>query len=210
MSERVLWLAGVCFIRTIIPLIKSSSSWPNHHPSPPPNPMFEYHDIWSRVQYMYLEEHKHTVPCILCLCTIFLFVLLFKCFIYLFLSVPGLHCCAWAFSTVASKGYSLLLCMAFTLPWFLLLRSPGSWPISFSSCGFGTLELRLSSCGHWLNYFKACGIFLDQGSNPCPLHWQVDSYPLDWRGSTLCIFLFTMVHPSLVQFIQWDWFNGFK
>ena len=21
----------------------------------------------------------------------------------------------------------------------------------------------------------ACGIFLDQGSNPCPLHWQVDS-----------------------------------
>ena len=146
-----------------------------------------------------------------CACVLFfLFVLLFKCFIYLFLSVPGLHCCAWAFSTVASKGYSLLLCMAFTLPWFLLLRSPGSWPISFSSCGFGTLELRLSSCGHWLNYFKACGIFLDQGSNPCPLHWQVDSYPLDWRGSTLCIFLFTMVHPSLVQSIQWDWFNGFK
>ena len=25
---------------------------------------------------------------------------------------------------------------------------------------------------------KACGIFLDQASNPCPLHWQVDSYPL--------------------------------
>ena len=21
----------------------------------------------------------------------------------------------------------------------------------------------------------ACGIFLDQGSNPCPLHWQADS-----------------------------------
>ena len=24
----------------------------------------------------------------------------------------------------------------------------------------------------------ACGIFLDQGLNPCPLHWQAYSYPL--------------------------------
>ena len=23
----------------------------------------------------------------------------------------------------------------------------------------------------------ACGIFPDQESNPCPLHWQADSYP---------------------------------
>ena len=28
-----------------------------------------------------------------------------------------------------------------------------------------------------------CGIFLDQGSNPCPLHWQEDSYLLDHQGS---------------------------
>ena len=124
-SEGVLWLAGVCFIRSIIPLMRGPSSWPNHHPAPP-NPMFEYHDISIRVQYMYLEEHKHTVPCILCLCTVFLFVFLFKCFIYLFLSFPGLHCYAWAFSTVASKGCFLLLCLGFTLPWFLLLRSVGS------------------------------------------------------------------------------------
>ena len=27
--------------------------------------------------------------------------------------------------------------------------------------------------------------FLDQGSNPCPLHWQVDSLPLDHQGSPL-------------------------
>ena len=26
-----------------------------------------------------------------------------------------------------------------------------------------------------LSCFAACGIFLDQGSNLCPLHWQVDS-----------------------------------
>ena len=29
----------------------------------------------------------------------------------------------------------------------------------------------------------ACGIFPDQGSNPCPLHWQADSYPLRHQGS---------------------------
>ena len=29
----------------------------------------------------------------------------------------------------------------------------------------------------------ACGIFLDQGSNPCPLHWQADSQPLRHQAS---------------------------
>ena len=33
----------------------------------------------------------------------------------------------------------------------------------------------LSSCGAQACYSAACGIFPDQGSNPCPLHWQVDS-----------------------------------
>ena len=31
----------------------------------------------------------------------------------------------------------------------------------------------------------ACGIFPDQGSNPCPLHWQADSSPLDHQGSPM-------------------------
>ena len=29
----------------------------------------------------------------------------------------------------------------------------------------------------------ACGIFPDQDSNPCPLHWQADSQPLRHQGS---------------------------
>ena len=29
----------------------------------------------------------------------------------------------------------------------------------------------------------ACGIFPDQGLNPCPLHWQADSQPLRHQGS---------------------------
>ena len=59
-----------------------------------------------------------------------------------------------------------------------------------------------SSCGKWGPLFiavrgpltiavivahgrcsGACGIFPDQGSNPCPLHWQADSQPLRHQGS---------------------------
>ena len=29
---------------------------------------------------------------------------------------------------------------------------------------------------HRLSYSAACGIFPDQGLNPCPLHWQADSF----------------------------------
>ena len=36
---------------------------------------------------------------------------------------------------------------------------------------------------HKLSCSPACGIFPDQGSNPCLLHWQVDSYPLHHQGS---------------------------
>ena len=34
-----------------------------------------------------------------------------------------------------------------------------------------------------LSCSKACVIFLDQGLNPCLLHWQVDSLPLSHQGS---------------------------
>ena len=36
---------------------------------------------------------------------------------------------------------------------------------------------------HGLSCSVAYGIFPDQGSNPCPLHWEVDSLPLDHQGS---------------------------
>ena len=29
----------------------------------------------------------------------------------------------------------------------------------------------------------SCGIFTDQGLDPCALRWQMDSYPLDHQGS---------------------------
>ena len=53
----------------------------------------------------------------------------------------------------------------------------------FSCCRAPALEHRFSSCGAWLSCSEACGILWDRGSNPCPLHWQVDSLALSHQGS---------------------------
>ena len=39
---------------------------------------------------------------------------------------------------------------------------------------------------HGFSCPTACGIFLDQGLSLCPLHWMVDTYPLDHQGSPVC------------------------
>ena len=36
---------------------------------------------------------------------------------------------------------------------------------------------------HGLSCSMACGIFPDQGSDSCLLHWQADSIPLSRQGS---------------------------
>ena len=43
----------------------------------------------------------------------------------------------------------------------------------FSCCGADSFVV-----AHRLSSSVTCGIFLDQGSNLCPLFWQVDSYAL--------------------------------
>ena len=55
------------------------------------------------------------------------------------------------------------------------------------SCGARTLEHISVAVAYGLNCSEACGIFLDQGSNLCPLHWQADSYPLYHQGSPCLI-----------------------
>ena len=50
------------------------------------------------------------------------------------------------------------------------------------------VELGLYSTGlvveaHGLSCSKVCGIFSDQGLNPCLLHWQADSLPLSHQAS---------------------------
>ena len=43
---------------------------------------------------------------------------------------------------------------------------------------------------HGLCHSAACGIFPDQGSKPCSLHWQADSQPLRHQGNPEFLFLF--------------------
>ena len=93
-------------------------------------------------------------------------------FIIYFLPCLGLRFCARAFSLVAaSGGHSSSQCAGLSPSRPLLLRSTGSRRAGSVVVAHGP------SCS------VACGIFPDQGSNPCPLHWQADSQPLRHQGS---------------------------
>ena len=84
----------------------------------------------------------------------------------------GLRFCARAFSPVAaSGGHSSSWCAGLSLSRPLLLRSTGSRRA-------GSVVV-----AHGPSRSTACGIFPDQDSNPCPLHWQADSPPLHHQGS---------------------------
>ena len=58
--------------------------------------------------------------------------------------------------------------------------------MGFRKCNFlAAACMGFSSGVQGLSCSIACGIFPDQGSNPCHLHWQADSQPLDDQGSPL-------------------------
>ena len=81
----------------------------------------------------------------------------------------------------ASGGHSSSRCAGLSLSWPLLLRSTGS------RCAGSVIV------AHGLSCSAACGIFPDQGSNPCALHWQADSQPLHHQRSPrefFCHYLF--------------------
>ena len=95
--------------------------------------------------------------------SICLFIYLWLCWI--FVSVRGL-------SPVASSGgHSSSRCAGLSLSRPLWLRST-------SSRRAGSVVV-----AHGPSCSAARGILPDQGSNPCPLHWQADSKPLHHQGS---------------------------
>ena len=55
--------------------------------------------------------------------------------------------------------------------------------------GTGSRRAGSALVAHGLSCSAARGIFPDQGSNPCPLHWQADSQPLRHQGSPKPLFL---------------------
>ncbi|KAJ8797064.1 hypothetical protein J1605_001874 [Eschrichtius robustus] len=64
----------------------------------------------------------------------------------------------------------------------LLPRTVGSRPLRWEE-STGSRRAGSVIVAHGSSCSVACGIFPDQGSNPCPLHWQADSQPLRHQGS---------------------------
>ena len=93
-------------------------------------------------------------------CSMFIYLFYLR-LCWVFVSVRGLSLVA------ASGGHSL----SRPLP----LRS------TRSRCAGSAIAAHGPSCS------AACGILPDQGSNPCPLHWQADSQPLHHQGSIFLI-----------------------
>ena len=82
---------------------------------------------------------------------------------YLFiLAVLGLCCYTWVFSSCGGQG--LLLVAVRRL---LIVVASVCWAWALGSLASEVVVHRLS-CS------VACGIFLEQGLNLCPLHWQED------------------------------------
>ena len=101
--------------------------------------------------------------CILSFLDFFFLIYFWLCWV--FVSVRGLS------PVAASGGHSSSRCVGLSLSRPLLLRSTGSRRA-------GSVVV-----AHGLRCSAACGIFPDQGSNPCPMHWQADSQPLRHQGS---------------------------
>ena len=108
--------------------------------------------------------------------------------------MPGLHCCTRAFFScgkwrrLSSCGVWISYCGGFSccmgprasgLQW---LRHAGSVVAAHGLWSVGSVVV-----AHGLSCPEICGIFLDRGSNPCLLHWQVDSLPLSHQGSPIVI-----------------------
>ena len=89
---------------------------------------------------------------------------IFFFFIYFILATLGLLAVQGLSLVAVSGGFSL----AFLSQWLSLVQSVGS----------RASECRLGSCGASAGFScpGACGIFPDQGWDPCfPLPWQADS-----------------------------------
>ena len=110
--------------------------------------------------------------------TLFIYILF-----YFIIGCLGLPCCTQAFSSCNERGLLFVVVRRLLIAVASLAVEHG-----IQACGLQQLwhvgsvvvARGLQSAGsvvvvHGLSCSTARGIFLDEGLNPCPLHWQVDS-----------------------------------
>ena len=146
-----------CGVRTLVAACMwDLFPWPVIEPRPPAL------GAWS-LNHCTTREVPNDHFCFFFLIYFYLFIYFWLCWV--FVSVRGLSLVA------ASEGHSSSRRAGLSLSRPLLLRSTGSRRAGSVVVSHGPI------CS------AACGIFPNQGSNPCPLHWQADSQPLRHRGS---------------------------
>ena len=154
-------MTGVCFIHCWLSGTQKSA-WCTHSQSKSPCRMNEWLSGEASSSLFLFKNYLCYFNSI--------FTLLFEFFFFfwlcwVFVSVRGLSLVA------ASEGHSSSRCAGLSPSRPLPLRSTGSRRAGSAVVAHGP------SCS------AACGILPDQGSNPCPLHWQADSQPLRHQGS---------------------------
>ena len=116
-------------------------------------------------------------------------------FIILFIfGCTGFPDFVWASSSCGEQGlrFVALCCAGFSLQWLPCCRAQA-------------LGVRASVLvAHGLSSSVACAVFPDQRSNPCPLHWQADSYPLHYLGNLQVFYYSWLWHAHFL----WDIVGG--
>ena len=123
----------------------------------------------------------------------FSYIPLCHSFIHSFI-VLGLCCCLGISPVAVRGGYALAAVHRLIIAMASLVAQEGT---EHRLCGRRASVIvaqGLQSTGsvvvaHGLSGSGAWGIFPDQGSNPCPLSWQVDSYPLYHQEVPTCVSL---------------------
>ena len=102
-------------------------------------------------------------PYLFLLRAVLTFLYVHYAFIYLLAATLGLHCCAGLSPGAGSGGHPLVagprLLIAVATP--VAEHGLQSWRSAVVVCG--------------LTCYEACGVFLDQGLNLCPLYCKADS-----------------------------------
>ena len=124
---------------------------------------------------------------------------------YLFLAALGLCCWVQTFASCCEEGLlsscgGRFLIVVASLVEHRLWGTQASVVVAYglSSCASPALEHISVVVVHWLSCPVAFGIFQDQRSNWCPLHWQADAQLLNHQRSPKDHFECVMYPSSLL------------